>query len=248
MLQSSRFLHRFPSALLCCLVLLGLTSARAQYSISVTNYDFETDGLADGEFSNNPGVIPTGWTAVTSISGAYYGYYNPINAAYSGTDDSGTNGTMSGPNAFYFGSAVNNEGIQQTVGATFAANIDYYLTVAVGTRSGNLANTAQLGMQLLAGSTVIASSTVRNTTADSFTDFTLHYDPVVAGSTYSSFYGQAVTIRFVEIDTSFSGEMDIDNVRLTFIPEPSTTALIAGAVGLVGAAFWRRRRRAPAQA
>ena len=225
----------FVPLLALCLV----TRTAAQTIITVANSDFETGGLADGQF--NTSTIPTNWSIVSSITGTAFGYFNPTASAYAGTTGSpGTNGTMSGPNIFYFGSAVTGQGIQQAVAANFTANTNYTLTVAVGTRAGNLANTAFLDMLLLAGSTVIAASSVRNPTADSFADFSLTYDSVAAGTNFISALGQGLSIRFLENDSTLPGtvfEADIDNVRLTSVtavPEPATFALLAlGTLSLV---------------
>jgi hypothetical protein len=240
-----KLFRRHSLAFLALLSLSLCARVSAQTTITVANSDFETNGLGDGGFSS--GVIPTGWSAVTTITGSFFGYFNPTASAYSGTTGNpGTTGTMSGPNVFYFGSAVTGEGIQQTLAANFTAATNYTLTVAVGTRAGNLANTAFLDLQLLAGSTVIASTSARNLTADSFADFSLTFDALAAGSTFNSVLGQALTIRFLENDTSLPGtvfEADIDNVRLTSVtavPEPATYALLAlGAISLVAL---RRRK------
>lgn len=245
----SAAMTRFLRLALAFSILAALASAlRAQTVIVITNADFETDGLADGTFSNSPGVYPTGWSSFNEgISGGYFGYYNPDNSAYSGTAGSGVTGTMAGPNVFYFGSAVDGEGIQQALSTHFAADTDYTLTVAVGMRSAGASNTATaaLKMELLAGSTVIASSTVRNSVADSFADFSLTYSSAESGATFSSLIGEALTIRFKESDSTYSGEMDIDNVRLTSsmtsVPEPSTYALMLAGGLLLGLAAWRRR-------
>ena len=212
-------------------------------TIAITNHDFETGGLGDN--SNSGGVIPTGWSAVPGAppSGGFFGYFNPVNdpggyiTGVSGTP--GVTGTMAGPNVFYFGSSSSGQGIQQTLAATFAANTDYTLTVARGTRNSNFNNT--LRMSLLAGSTVLTTRDVapepsgsRGTFLDYFTTYT--YSAADAG-----LVGQALIVRFQEIDTPGNAqfEVDIDNVRLSFVPEPSSASLM----GLAGALLFRRRRQ-----
>ena len=228
------------------LTLVGLTgSAGWAATIAITNYDFETGGLADNSNSAFPGVIPTGWSAVPGAgpSGSFFGYYNPINDAggyVSGVSGSpGITGTMAGPNVFYFGSSTSGQGIQQTLSATFLANTDYTLTVARGTRNGIYNNT--LRMMLLAGSTVLTTRDVSPEPSGSrgtFLDYSTTY-------TYSAanvgLVGQALTIRFLEIDNPGNpqAEVDIDNVRLSFVPEPSSASLLV--LGL--AAVLARTRR-----
>ena len=215
-------------------------------TISIVNGDFETGGLIDNRNSAFPGVIPTGWSAVPGAgpSGDFYGYYNPINDAggyVSGVSGSpGITGTMAGPNVFYFGSSVSGQGIQQTLTATFLANTDYTLTVARGTRNGIYNNT--LRMMLLAGSTVLTSRDVAPEPAGSrgtFLDYSTTYTYSVANA---GLVGQALTIRFLEIDNPGNpqAEVDIDNVRL--VPEPSSASLLILGLAAVLARSRRCRR------
>ena len=215
-------------------------------TISIVNGDFETGGLIDNRNSAFPGVIPTGWSAVPGAgpSGDFYGYYNPINdpgGYVSGVSGSpGITGTMAGPNVFYFGSSVSGQGIQQTLTATFLANTDYTLTVARGTRNGIYNNT--LRMMLLAGSTVLTTRDVAPEPAGSrgtFLDYSTTYTYSVANA---GLVGQALTIRFLEIDNPGNpqAEVDIDNVRL--VPEPSSASLLILGLAAVLARTRRCRR------
>ena len=218
-------------------------------SLTIVNFDFETGGLTDGNFSG--GTVPTGWSAIGSINSAAYGYFNPTVATggYVGTDGSpGVAGTMSGANVFYFGTANTGEGIQQTLSATFAANTDYTLTVAIGSRPSNSDN-ANLDMRLFAGTTLFASGTFRNTAFGTFADFSLNY---TANATHAALAGQALKIQLIENDTGLNLgnelNLDIDNIRLdataSAIPEPSTYTTIFGVLALGAAAFRRRQARA----
>jgi len=216
-------------------------------TISIVNGDFETGGLADNSNSAFPGVIPTGWSAVPGAgpSGSFFGYYNPINDAggyVSGVSGNpGVTGTMAGPNVFYFGSSTNGQGIQQTLSATFLANTDYTLTVARGTRNGDYNNT--LRMMLLAGSTVLTSRDVAPEPVGSrgtFLDYSTTYS---YSASNVGLVGQALTIRFLEIDNPGNpqAEVDIDNVRLSSVPEPSSASLLLAGIGGLVALRWRRR-------
>ena len=225
---------------------LALVGTSLAATISIANHDFETGGIPDNGNTAFPGVIPTGWSAVPGAGpgGVFFGYYNPVNDPGGYISDvsgnPGVTGTMAGPNVFYFGDSVSGQGIQQTLTATFLANTDYTLTVARGTRDSIFNNT--LRMMLLAGSTVLTSRDVApepSGARGTFLDYSTTY-------TYNSadvdLVGQALTIRFLEIDNAVGrtgGEVDIDNVRL--VPEPSSASLlIAGAVGLVAL---RQRRK-----
>lgn len=222
------------------LALVGTTSAA---SITIVNSDFETGGFATDRFSNSPGVVPSGWSAVGAMAGDYFGYYNP-GFDYPGTwGGSSVIANMAGPNVFYFGSLTHGQGIQQTLSSTFATDTNYTLTVAVGGRFEAIAYMAALDLRLMAGSTVLASRTVRNTeNAGTFIDFALDY---TYSPSHAFLTGQQITIQLVENNSEFSGEMEVDNIRLeslAAIPEPASAALVAAA-SLVLVAGVRRRPR-----
>jgi hypothetical protein len=146
---------------------------------------------------------------------------------------------MSGPNAFYFGSAANGEGIEQTLSTAFAIDGVYSLSVSVGERKGG--NMASVRMDLLAGTSVLASITLHNSTPDSFADFSVGYNasghPEVWGLA-----GEPLGVRFLEIDNRgpTGVELDIDNVRLLVpVPEPSAYAMVVGS----GLAIFSLRRK-----
>ncbi len=219
-------------------------------SLTIVNSDFETSGFLFDLHDHDPGFVPIGWTAVNGfITGTHFGYFNPANDTYlSTTGGSAVAANMSGPNVFYFGSAVTGQGIQQTLVDTFAANTDYSLTFALGSRVGSTAFTAELDVRLLAGSTVIATDTFRNTAFNgTFADFSLNYTATAGDSALA---GQALTIQFLENESVFSGEVDIDNIRMSStpsasaVPEPSTYAAIFGVLALGAAAYRRRQPRA----
>ena len=221
-----------------------LVASAQTTSLNVNNFNFETGGVADGTFSNNPGVIPTGWTAITNNapSGNFFGYFNPDNSGFAGTSGTpGTIGTMNGPNVFYFGSSTTGQGIQQTLGTNFALNTSYTLTTAIGCRSSNTYQ-GSVTMEIYAGSTLLVTGTFLNSTANTFSDYSLTYTG--DGSTNAGLVGSPLLIRLSEFDQNATvTEADVDNVRLTatsVVPEPSTWA---GGVGLLvaTAAVWRRR-------
>lgn len=209
-------------------------------SVFIQNHDFETGGLADGSFSNNPGAVPTGWQLVNSADGNFYGYINPDDFSYVGTSgDPGTIGSMDGPNMFYFGSMAEGQGITQTLSSPFEANMNYDLTVAIGVRSGfqfmnGLTMNLYAGAELLAARTLAAADYASALTANTVRDFTLSY---VWNDGDLAFVGQSLRIEFLETGTN--AEVDIDNVRLTAIPEPGVLATGAGALAL---GMMRRRR------
>ena len=145
---------------------------------------------------------------------------------------------MAGPNVFYFGSAINGQGIQQILSATFELNTDYTLTVARGTRNSIYNNS--LRMMLFAGSTLLTSRDVAPEPEGSRGTF-LDYSTTYTYNTADAWLeGSALMIRFLEIDNpgNAQAEVDIDNVRL--VPEPSSGMLLVA--GLAAWAVMRRRR------
>jgi len=237
--------------LLSVLGILGFPTLGRTATLTIANFDFETGGLADNSNSAFPGVIPTSWQAVPGAgpSGSFYGYYNPVNdpGGYTTgvTGSPGITGTMSGPNVFYFGSATNGQGIQQTLSSTFSLSTDYTLTVARGTRNSIYNNT--LRMQLFAGNTLLSSRDVAPEPVGSrgtFLDYSTTYTASVFNDAANTgLVGQSLMIRFLEIDNPGNpqAEVDIDNVRLTTtagVPEPSVGSLI-----ILGVAVLIRKRR-----
>lgn len=220
------------------------TSATSPANILINNFDFETGGVPDGFFSNNPPVVPTGWSLTPGgpVGGVFYGYFNPLNDAFPGTTGlPGVTGTMSGPNVFYFGDLESGFGLTQTLGTDFAAETNYDLTVAWGIRlqpefAKDLRMTLSVEGTVLADRTFLATDYIP-TYVGTFFDVTLPYN---WNASHASLVGNPLTITFYEVGGG--GEVDIDNVRMTStaVPEPSTYALLV----MTGAGLlWLKRRR-----
>ena len=95
---------------------------------------------------------------------------------------------------------------------------------------------------LFAGSTLLTSRDVApepDGSRGTFLDYSTTY---TYNAENSSLVGQALMIRFLEIDNPGNpqAEVDIDNVRLEAVPEPSSGMLLV--VGLAALAVMRRRR------
>jgi len=213
--------------------------------------NFETDGVADGNFTNSPGVTPTGWDLELNgqAAPAYFGYFNPLDDTYSNTTGlPGDPSPMSGPNIFYFGALDDQQGISQTLAsATFEADTDYTLTVAVGTRL-DYAVMADLEIDLYAGASLIATEILlaanyaTSGNAVTFTDYSLDYTHDAADAGLA---GQALKIVFLQ--SGAGGEVDIDNIRLSAVPEANEAPLLALAGGIFCLPLLRHLRgKAPA--
>ena len=243
---------------LSLLTFLALGSGLAEAgAIAITNASFEAPATVT--VVNN---TATGWTVTVNANGidssAEGGVYNPYsyqgnNAFYSGANStsnpsnggSGLTG-IDGENLGYVYQAGIGSGFSQTLSATLSANTSYTLTVSVGHRNGTTLSGASLGskIELLAGTTVIASSSVNNPTLG-FSDQTV---TLADSSAFSSHYGEALTIKLSTTlaMTTFKQATDWDNVRLTStdlsaVPEPSS--LVLAGIGALGLFAVRSKRR-----
>lgn len=225
------------------IVILAASVAQPLASIIVVNHDFETGGLADGQFTNQPPAVPAGWSVTPGgpLGGVFYGHLNPLDNAYPGTTGlPGVTGSMTGPNVFYFGDLERGYGLSQILTTNFASHTNYDLIVGWGIRlqpefAADLRMTLSVEETVLADRTFLADD-YQSAHTGTFFDATLSY---IWDATHAGLVGKPLTITFYEEGSGL--ELDIDNVRMTShaVPEPSSLALLAlGAGGL----FVRRRR------
>ena len=186
------------------------------------------------------------WTRIGG-NGANPGEYNPYeyfqpgpNTYYVGANpstDPAKGGTgypgLDGENLAFAFETLAGSGFQQTLSAVFTADTAYTLTVAEGRRNGSqAAPTLGSMIELLVGNTVVASSIDNVGPAPgTFVDQTAY---LASSDSFSSLYGEALTIRIVTtlpFTTQYQAT-DWDNVRLDSVgptdavPEPTTFALL----------------------
>jgi hypothetical protein len=135
-------------------------------------------------------------------------------------------------------------GIYQTLAETYQTGASYSLTVALHGGGGGLNPTDQLQMTFFYGGslTPITTATI-DYSALNFPNQTLYYDfnldlPTVQPG--DAWAGQSIGIGFTGINGTLSGSWDLDNVRLTAVPEPSAILLLT--LGL-GCGVWLNRRK-----
>ena len=228
------------------------TTAQASL-ILVSNPSFEAPVLTDPWNSGDSAQPVTGW--VQSASYAYNPYEQSGGAVWyvgaqpstdPGNGGAGIAGIDGRQLGFVFESSPGS-GFSQPLAATLQAGTAYTLTVTELMRNGAFA-APFLGstIQLLAGSTVIASATdTVGPTSGYYADqiaFLANSDAV-----NPSLIGSALTIKLLTTNalTAAPSEFtDWDNVRLdaTAVPEPTSAALLLGS----GAMLLLRRRRASA--
>jgi len=135
--------------------------------------------------------------------------------------------------------------------STFQLGMSYQLTVGVIGGLGGMTDGAGLQLSLYyrdagnnlvtVGATPITYTTGSFPNANQFTDFSVTIPAVQAGDAWA---GQNIGIGIVTTSGTGAGYWDLDNVRLTVIPEPGSAALLG--IGL-GAFFLRRLRRGSAR-
>ena len=200
------------------------------------------------------------WTGIGGSSGnpaEYNPYeYNAPNAYYVGatpaTDPAhggaGYAGIVGENLAFVFERPAGT-GFQQILSAVFTPNTSYTLTIAEGRRNGvQAAPTMGSLIELLAGNTVVASSTDNVGPAPgTFVDQTAF---LASSNTFASLFGKRLTIRVLTtlpFLTPYQAT-DWDNVRLdatgpsAVVPEPTSFALLVMGAAIMSSYVLTRRK------
>jgi hypothetical protein len=231
-MKLSRFL--LTSVLGLSALPLASGAARADV-ITVPNYSFEQDVVADGQAT--PTI--TGWTT----SGLAY-TYNADSGRFTNATGQGVPTGGDGPQSAF---------LQQTASMQSAASLatvqgmgsQYSLTFAlgdfagVGAESGNVRLGFKIGDAFVTnGDITLTQATAANyATEGTFRDYTFNYTSTAAdqGKTLKIFFGQT------QVDDNIVG---FDNVRLNATvatPEPSTYAMMV--LGLVALCVLGAKRK-----
>ena len=251
-------MRRYIPFLLAMVVIHVIGAEASAESISVPNQGFEDPATTTL-------VLTSSWVKVNNSASvnAYNPYqFNGGNAYYVGanrTTDPANGGSgypgIGGENLAFVYQQAAGAGMSQMLSATLAANTTYTLTVAEGARNGSFGGPfSGSTIELLAGTTVIASSTDNvGPTPGTFVDQTA---TLANSSLYSSLVGQPLTIELLTSlpFTRANQATDWDNVRLDAVsaapavPEPSSLSLLlagAGSSAVLALAWVSRRRKQP---
>jgi hypothetical protein len=200
--------------------ILALASSAYAEAIVVKNASFEEPVLDAGGWTNE---YPD-WETPPAIGDAFVEYI--VGFSSDGVNHIGIQ---------------NGEEVSQDLGVPLLPNSIYELTVGVGNRNASFTPTdgtqestfgLYLGGDAAAGGLLLAESTVDAGPLGelTFADFSLTYET-----------GPAVDPGnlFISLRTTGGGRAHYDNIRLTVVPEPSSTVLLVGGLGWLA----QRRRR-----
>jgi len=227
---------------------IALTTNAQAALVLINNPSFETPVTANATFSGAQASAPSGWTVYNSgatNSMRFFGVWNPstTNSFLSGAPHGANVGVVFLQNTTNLAEA----GLRQVLTSNLQLSTQYTLTVEVGNFSDfdsgpfNFTGFPGYRIDLFAGSTLLASD--NNTLSPAEGIFATSSISFTSGVSHAN-AGQALSIRLVNLNGS-GIEVNFDNVRLdaVAIPEPSSTALLAGAVVTIFVCMRRRKNK-----
>ena len=216
--------------------------------VSVINPSFETPAVPDFDLETNSAAIP-GWD-FAGTANTFVGLFNPPADSYPTAGGQGTpTGADGAQVAFLFNNGGPAESVSavQALGETLEAGRSYTLTVAIGRFDPSQpyvpSTFGGYTVELLAGSTVIASDT--DTQDPPQGEFRDAVAVASAASIPPGLVGQPLSIRLGISDNVAARSTHFDDVRLTWVAPPVVPMLgpwggVALALGLLALARVRR--------
>jgi hypothetical protein len=211
-------------------------------NITVQNSSFEDPtgliqcggGFGVGNCTFSAGA-PTSW--LSNSPSTYAGTFQPgmvPNVAYNNLVGSPSIAFINGPGPAAGGLNPTTGGtFQQTVGTSILGT--YTLTLDMGFRKDNTSFVSEA--DLIVGSNVI-KALGSNPVQGGWSTFTATYTALTAGQAIS------IQLRNIGVNGGINGQANFDNVSLNGpvgVPEPSTIAITAMGLGMLGLRFRRKR-------
>jgi len=226
-----------------------IVSSNASVSIVVSNFSFEVPLQGDGGFTPSSVAVP-GWLIETTPGALNNGVHNPLDAQYTGT--TGSPGTIPGGDGVQIAYVQGGTGsgwpigyFQQDVFASLnPGGLDLYkegtytLTVSIGLRTDvpSLMGTNYIALARADNGAVLASGAFDShaVTIGQFADVSVK----LGVNDSSPWFGQNIRIFLSKTGDVGGQQVNFDNVRLDYVPEPSALLLLMAG----GTLLWRKAR------
>lgn len=227
---------QFPSATHASTVLRVIARDSAA-AIAITNHGFETNDQPNATLTVSH---PTGWSTYGAINNTS-DVIGTLNPATSGHFDSVPQGSNVGL-VFLDGPTAAEAGMQQTLGATLAANRRYTVSAWIGNIDEGTANFGYFNLlgfpgyrvDLMAGSTIVASD--NNSLNGTIPEGEFRETTFVAdiGASHAAL-GQSLAIRLVNLNVSGPPatpgiEVNFDDIRLDEAAKNESASLLVETV------------------